>query len=193
MIPNAEEWAVVFDPDARRFHTQRPQPSDTQVRVSVRPDSAAHTEVLTWAFPVVRRDGATLEFRWGRTRAALEIAVTPTGRGRHAGSAEPYVGTYHMRLARPDGESPESTVDVFERDSALYLRITPSPFPDTDPEILLQGAGTHRFTPALQRDGRIFDVERDATFVFTVLHGRATAIELQGVGGRVMARGVRAQ
>ena len=193
MIPNADEWTVIFDSRARRFHTQRPTQPDSQIRVMVRPDSTPHTEVLTWSFPVVRSDGATLEMRWSTTRVAMDIAVEPTGRGRFAGSAEAYVGTYRMRFLSPQGESPESVLNVFERDSVLYLRITPAPFPDVDPEIVLQTAGTHRFNPAFQKDGKIYDVEGDMVLVFTIENGRATGIEMQGIAGRVMARGVRQQ
>ena len=193
MIPNADEWTVIFDSRARRFHTQRPTQPDSQIRVTVRPDSTPHTEVLTWSFPLVRSDGASLEMRWGTTRIALDIAVEPTGRGRFAGSAEAYVGTYRMRFLGPQGESPESVLNVFERDSVLYLRITPAPFPDVDPEIVLQSAGTHRFHPAFQKDGKIYDVERDMVLVFTLENGRATGIEMQGIAGRPMARGVRQQ
>jgi hypothetical protein len=193
MIPNAGEWTVIFDRDARRFHTQRPRQSDSQIRVTVRPDSGSHIEVLTWAFPVIRSDGTTLEMRWGTTRVALDISVEPTGRGRLAGSADAYVGTYRMRFVGPEGDGPESSMNVFERDSTLYVLITPAAFPDVDSEILLQTAGTHRFTPVFQKEGRIYDVERDAALVFTVVNGRATAIELQGIDGRVMAKGVREQ
>lgn len=193
MIPNVDEWTVIFDARARRFHTQRPAQPDSQIRVTTRPDSTPHTEVLTWSFPVVRSDGASLELRWGTTKVALDIAVEPTGRGRFAGSAEAYVGTYRMRFLGPQSESPESVVNVFERDSVLYLRVTPHPFSDVDPDIVLQSAGTHRFTPAFQKDGKIYDVERDMVLVFTIENGRATGIEMQGIAGRVMARGVRQQ
>ena len=195
MIPNEGEWALFFDARDRRFHTQRPDPSDAVLRLTVKPDSIAHTEVLTWGFPAVRRDGTTLEMRWGSTRIALDIAVESTGRGRFAGSGEAYVGTYRVRFVNPEGggESREQSVNVYEREDVLYMKFSRAPFPDVDSEIVLQSAGEHRFSPAFQKDGQIFDVERDATVVFTIENGKASGFELQGLEGRTMARGVRQQ
>src|SRR5690606_13964103 len=126
----------------------------------------------------VRRDGATLELRWGTTRLALDVAVQPTGRGLRAGPADAYAGTYRMRFTPPLGESTEHTANVFERDSVLYMRITPPPFPELDAELVLRSAGTHRFTPVFQKEEGILDVEVDATLIFTVENGRASRVEL---------------
>lgn len=193
MIPNEEEWTVFLDRESRRFHTQRPNSSDAVLSLTVRPDSVAHTEVLTFSFPSVRRDGTTLEMRWGSTRVALDIAVQPTGRGQPAGSGEAYVGTYRLRFAGSGDARRDLMVNVYEEDDVLYMSFSRPLSPDLDSVTVLQSAGTHRFHPVWQRHGEVYDVDREATIVFAVENGAATDFELRGLEDRLIARGTREQ
>jgi hypothetical protein len=192
MLPARGEWTVVLDTQARRFHIQRPPESDAQIRLSVLPDSGAHVEMLTWQFPAVRRDGATLQMRWASTVVSLDIAVQPTGRGRLATSGDVYVGTYQLRFAGGRDSSRTIRADIFEQDSALRLRLTPNPFPESDPVLELRPLpDEHRFQPAFRKNGEVFDVETSAAIVFTVRNGRATGFDMLGVNDRPWARAVR--
>ena len=192
MVPKAGDWTVILDPDERRFHTQRPKESADQIRLTATPVEAPHVELLTWSFPAVRRDGATLQMQWGTTAIGLDVTVTPTRRRRSVVDGAAYRGSYRMNFVSERGESPEMTAEVKEASGRLYLRITP-PFDESiDPDIALLPAGTHTFTPAFQKDGEIQDVETEMKVVFHVQNGAATGFELLGVRDRPMGKATRA-
>jgi hypothetical protein len=69
-------WELVLDARDALFHTQRPELTSDQVRVviDVRED-APHTEALTWAFPRIAQDGATLVMNWLNLEIPLELEV----------------------------------------------------------------------------------------------------------------------
>lgn len=193
-IPGPDRWTMVLDPEARRFHTQRPRESSSQIRFTATPDSGAHTEVLTWDFPAVRRDGATLRLRWGALALPLDIAVQPTGRGQRASNGESYVGTYALRFSGRQADAAPVTAAVREVDGVVHMRLTPNPFEPAEPELELVPMGeAHAFRPAFRRDGRVFDVETEAKLVFSVENGRATGFELFGLNGRPWGQATRAQ
>jgi hypothetical protein len=76
-VPQAAEWTIIFDRRPHVFHVAGPSPEQEQMRVTVKPVSAAHTEMLTWWFPDVQRDATTLQLQWGETAVPLPITVTP--------------------------------------------------------------------------------------------------------------------
>jgi hypothetical protein len=191
-VPRAGEWTVIFDPDERRFHTQRPRESADQIRSTVTPGEGPHVEVLTWSFPSVRRDGATLQMQWGTTVIALNVTVPPTRRRRSVVDGDAYRGSYRMNFVSERGESPEMAAEVQEREGRLYMRITP-PFDESiDPDIALLPAGTHTFTPAFQKEGVILDVETEMKVVFHVQNGTATGFDMLGVRDAPMGKAKRA-
>ena len=49
--------------------------SGVQLRLTVKPESGPHIEVLTYDFPVVQPAATTLRLRWGTVVVPLEIAV----------------------------------------------------------------------------------------------------------------------
>lgn len=191
MIPRPDEWTVIVDPQARRFHTQRPTESDRQIRFAVKPDSGAHVEVLTWSFPIVRRDGAVARLQWGSATVALDIAVQPTRRPRLAGSVAAYLGAYTLTFSGPEGESPPLNATVLERDGGLYVRITPVFDATIDPDAALYPIGEHTFRIAFQKDGQDFDVETDAKLIFRMNGGKATGFDMLGVDDAPWGRAVR--
>src|ERR1051325_4169468 len=86
-------WTVVLDPRAQLFHTQRPDSTPDQIRFPLHRAERPFSEVLTWTFPAVRADGATLAMQWGTTYVPLDIAVTPPYLLPFpAEKAAPYVG-----------------------------------------------------------------------------------------------------
>ncbi|HSL71759.1 MAG TPA: DUF2911 domain-containing protein, partial [Longimicrobiales bacterium] len=79
MIPReSNEWTVLLDGNTRRFHTQKPDPAKAVLSFTVKPQQGPPVEALTWSFPGIARDGATLHMYWGTTYVPLQIAVTPT-------------------------------------------------------------------------------------------------------------------
>lgn len=191
LVPDAGEWTVILDREARRFHTQRPDASNDQIRFSVRPDSGSHTETLTWDVPIVRREGMALRFRWASLAVTFDVAVEPTGRGRRAGAWDAYVGTYRLRLIGEAADTSDVRLDVFDDDGTLRVRLTPNPFGDGEKIELANGDAPHAFSAYLGKGARVREGEREAELLFLVRHGRATGIELRGARGQVIGTAMR--
>lgn len=79
IVPRAEgDWTLFLSTRHRVFHTQRPDPNDAAVTVALTPQTAPHTEVLTWSFPLVSADGTTVQLQWGPVLVAARITVAPS-------------------------------------------------------------------------------------------------------------------
>jgi hypothetical protein len=81
-IPRADSaWTVMLVRGARRFHLARPTAGEEQLRFDARAEPGPHVEMLTFTFPEVSRDAATLRFAWAETVVAMRIAVEPSHTG----------------------------------------------------------------------------------------------------------------
>src|ERR1051325_1489912 len=95
-------WTLVLDPKAQRYHTEHPDSTPEQIRFPVHRAERPFAEVLTWTFPAVRADGATLAMQWGTTYVPLDIAVTPPYLLPFpAEKAAPYVGKFSWDWVGP--------------------------------------------------------------------------------------------
>ena len=88
-IPRADEWTLLFDRRPRVFHTQGPNAAEEQLRVTARPTTGPHAELLTWSFPAAARDTATLQLQWGTTVVPLRIVVARVGSDTASGVRRP--------------------------------------------------------------------------------------------------------
>ncbi|HEU5217936.1 MAG TPA: DUF2911 domain-containing protein, partial [Gemmatimonadales bacterium] len=125
LIPaqSPDSWTVVLSRSARRFHVVKPVPADDQLRFKVLVDSTPHTEVLTFSFPEVNREGATLQLRWAETAASLHLA-TELNRAAPA-PAHPwssYTGIYEVRGVGEDSTAPGFRYEIIERGTGLWVR-----------------------------------------------------------------------
>jgi hypothetical protein len=191
MIPQPDEWTVILNRDARRFHTQPPSSSDEEVRLTVKPATGAHMETLAFYFPVVTRDGATLDMHWGTTILPLRITVSPS-RPPDVSARERamYVGRYHLTPNGTDGNVPETTLEVTDADG-LHGRATP-PLWGYDATFDLVPIGHDgEFRLSFYHGGKLFGMEADGQIEF---HGdsagHATTIALTQFN-RLLARGSR--
>lgn len=73
MIPDPQNWTVVFTSAVHVFHLNRPASSDEVMRVRVQPTSGEHMESLGFYFPMVDADSATLVMHWGKTVVPVSI------------------------------------------------------------------------------------------------------------------------
>jgi hypothetical protein len=188
-----DEWTVLFSRTARRFHESIPDSADIVLRIPVRPQQTESAEdVLTWSFPVVRRDTTTLRFQWATTAVALQLAVEPTPIARLSpAAAAVYAGSYRLRFT---GDTVTYGFTVYATPDGLQARMdTTAMPPDVDPRMDLLPSGTpHRFLEGDYQHGQFVGVEPNAVWVFTVMHGRATAVEGRSlVDNTVFARGRR--
>jgi len=74
MIPDAQNWTVVFTANAHVFHLNKPEAIDEILRVKLKPQqSGDYMESLGFYFPMVDADSATLVMHWGKTLVPLRI------------------------------------------------------------------------------------------------------------------------
>jgi len=198
LIPSQspDAWTVVLSRAARRFHVQRPEPKNDQLRFTVPADSGPHLEMLTFSFPVVTRDGATLQFQWANTvvpiRLQIESSRTPVA-AAHPWSS--YAGIYELRDVGSDSTAPSIRYEVIDRGTALWVRTTPDAVESgLDTEFDLLPIGGDDFHPRQYQNGKLVGVEADELIVFHLDGARATGFEVRGIAeAKVLARGVRAR
>ena len=112
VLREAAPWTVLFHPEHRRFHTQRPDTTGAALRLAVSPETAPHLETLTWSFPVVGASGATLAMQWGTTMVPLRVLVEPSVKAATVAADQRarYIGSYALSWTPPPahgGEPPE--------------------------------------------------------------------------------------
>ena len=170
MIPAEQgDWTVFLSGKAKRFHTQRPRDtSDDVVRFTVKPEPGRFMETLTFYFPEVKRDGATLRMHWGETFIPLQfglgapkpVALTPE-------QISQYVGEYKHRTTQP--EMPERIRDflIWEKDGALMGRYLPNPQGN---EFEFVHIGNGRFNVIMVNQGVKLE-QLPGEVIFTVVNG----------------------
>lgn len=180
MQPREEEWTVHLNQAPRLFHTQMPAVEDHFLSFKVTPEQAEPVEVLTFSFPDVRKNGATLELAWGTTAVALDIAVQAAYEivALTDERVAPYLGEYTLRMYGEEG-APPAVMDVevlHAEDGSLRGSINGGVFEMT----FLPTDHEHTFLPALMQDGEISTVEVVAPAVFDVRAGEAVGFKLTG-------------
>lgn len=191
-VVRPERWTVILDPKAQRYHTEAPDSAAGQVRWDVIPAPIPMQEILTWSFPEVRPDGATLRFEWADRRVTLDATVQPSHPLPIArADAEPYLGTYVFRWV---DDAPADTARITLSHDGTMLRQRYAPFPDWYPRLQDQPMahlGETYFIPAIIRDGKIWEMVADMVFEFTVVNGRATGFEMRDDRDNLLATGRR--
>ncbi len=69
----SKPWTVIFNRGVGGWHTSYPGESQDALRLSVRTETGAHMETLTYYFPVVDADSAVLRLHWGTVIVPLTI------------------------------------------------------------------------------------------------------------------------
>jgi len=186
-------WTVVLDPRAQRFHTERPDSAAGQIRFPVHRAERPFAEVLTWTFPAVRTDGATLAMQWGTTYVPIDIEVTPTYLLPFpAEKAAPYLGKYTFEWVGPvpDTGMKSMTLTITYENGALTGRWDPPPYPEWTQFALIRIADNW-FIPGFLLKGELWEVSREMVLEFSVREGRATAYEVRDETDKLMATGKR--
>lgn len=188
MVPQGDSWTIHLHPHARRFHTQRPALGDMAYSIPARAEAGEHVEVLTFDFPRVGRDQATLRLRWGTVAVNLAVGVTPsrTLAGMTDEALAPYLGSYTVVFIGDQGSSPEMKVELVNARGKLRA-ILDGPEP-MEMEFIPTGK-PHEFLPAFMDKGEILDVE-ETPLIFEVVRGRAVGFT-SALGDEVWLRGKR--
>jgi hypothetical protein len=192
-VTEADEWELLLDPVSHRWHLNRPDTTEGQIRFPVRVARDSLTEVLTWSFPLVRASGTTLSMRWSDRRIDLDVAVTPSYALTMAEErARAYLGTWTFEWVDPQSwdSAGTRTMTVSHRDGSLIGTYTPALWPGAEEFILVPIAETW-YIPAWLERGEIYDVDKDIVFEFAIESGKAANYEVRGPDDKVMVKGVR--
>lgn len=136
-------WELVLDPTDSLFHTQRPEPTEEQIRLVIETrNDGPPTEALTWAFPRIAQDGGTLRMNWGTRRIDIEVEVESAMPVLTVAEEEAarYVGEWTATLSAPPGSDtapPPTTLTLTYADGSLQAEfppgvLTPPSPPDDD-------------------------------------------------------------
>jgi len=195
IIVQPDTWTVSFHRRARRFHTDRPDSTDEALRLTVRPDSGPHTEVLTFDFPEMAATHTILRLRWGTIVVPLRISAMAPPLGLIADPVvrRAYVGRYEAETL-PDGlrmglEPGRGQVDIAESgDTLVWNEVRRSGKGD---RIVLSTAGEDAFTWARRDSTGQFWNEPGVIVSFTRTDGRPTGFEVEMESGAVASRATR--
>ncbi|HXI12650.1 MAG TPA: DUF2911 domain-containing protein [Thermoanaerobaculia bacterium] len=73
--PSKDEWTVIFNTVADQWGSYSYDAAKDALRVKVRPEAAEFVEMLSFSFPRVSADSATLALRWERTLVPIMISA----------------------------------------------------------------------------------------------------------------------
>ena len=191
VVDSAGPWTLVLDPRHHRYHTEPPDSTADQLRVPVPPDSGPFTEVLTWSFPEIRADGATMVMQWGSVRVPFKVTVEPsrpiTVPREEVASA---LGRYRFRWTVGDDTMKASAMTLVYDQGKLMGKWDPPPWPSIGYFLLIRIAD-HWFIPTEVHDGEIFDVMPEWVFEFPSAPGRVNDFLVRDEQDSVIARATR--
>jgi hypothetical protein len=196
-VVNPDRWTVELRRQWRKFHVPPPtDSSDVQLRLTVRPDSGAATELLTFDFPAVRPAATTLRFRWGRVVVPLEITAVapPLALLRSPRDGAPYLGRYDLRILQDDSTTARRRllVEIQQAGDTLLWRDADGPEAERR-AFVLSPSGAEHFTLARRaRDGQYWP-DSGSVVSFTMERRRAMGFEVRRKEGGVVSRGTRVQ
>lgn len=191
MVPDQKNWTLNIHAQARRFHENRPKPTDFLLTIDKAPAAAPNLELLTFAFTEVGKTGTTLEFHWGTTALAYRIEVEPSlppGTMTEAEAAA-YVGAYTMIMYAGKGDSTVEPLTVALKDGRLHgVGATP------DMEFAIVGVSSRKgvLYPAFLDRGEIQDVEIATPLTWRFQGKRAVGFTVAGsAAGGVWFKAIR--
>jgi hypothetical protein len=74
-IPGEAEWTVIFNREPKQWGAYEYDAAKDALRVTVRPETGAPTEMLAYSFEDVTEDGAKVVLAWDRVRVPFRVAV----------------------------------------------------------------------------------------------------------------------
>ncbi|NUO63517.1 MAG: DUF2911 domain-containing protein [Gemmatimonadaceae bacterium] len=191
-IPAPDAWTISLHRRARRFHVDRPDSTDEQLRVTVRPDSGPHTEVMTWDFPEVATSTTTLRFRWASVVVPIHIGILPPPlpalgtRAEHAA----YLGAYDVEILVLGPPHPHRRIEIVEVGDTLHWRDVDSLVGDRR-DFVITPVGEDQFTRWRRDADGAFWCEANTFVSFAIANGRATGFEVESGDGGVVSRATR--
>jgi len=192
-VVRPDAWIVEFHRRSRLFHMARPDSTDEQLRLTVRPDSGAPAEVLTFDFPEVAAGATTLRLRWGTVVVPLHFTIIAPPLKLLASRTERarYLGRYDLEVLPIAGVGARRrVVDVVDVSDTLRWRDADGPEAERR-DFVLSPAGPDDFTRARRAADGQYWTDVGLTVSFDVAKGRATGFEVQLEDGTAVSRARR--
>ena len=74
-IPGRDDWTLILNRRWDAHHSQYPGEREDLLRITLKPQSGAHMEVLAYYFPIVGPYTATLHLHWGEVVLPIPLEV----------------------------------------------------------------------------------------------------------------------
>jgi len=74
-IPGKDDWTVIFSKGAKQWGAYEYKPAEDVLRIKVKPAAAEFHELLTFSFPTVATESATVAIIWEKLAVAFTIKV----------------------------------------------------------------------------------------------------------------------
>lgn len=185
-----EPWSLVLDPRDTLYHTDHPDSTAQQLRVTFAPMPVAQTEVLTWEFPAVSTTGTMLAFRWGTLGAQFAMTVTPSlPLTVSEADAAPFVGDYRFTWTDTASTEKPSRFTVVRRDGKLFGVWEPAQY-GTMREMQLLPNGPDTFAYGFVRNGELWSTDPTMNVRFLRTNAKVTGFEY-GNGKEILAKAAR--
>lgn len=79
-IPAASEWTLIFNRAANPAGNYSYDAASDALRIRVQPRASEHVEMMTFAFPVVNRDDATIVLQWEKVEVPFTVRFDTIGK-----------------------------------------------------------------------------------------------------------------
>ena len=194
-IVRPDSWTLQLHRRARLFHLARPDSTDRQLEVTVKPASSPQTDILTFDFPEVATGATTLRLRWGTVAVPIHLSMVAPPLKMLATSAARarYLGRYDLELLEFAGGTGGGrfVVDVTESGDTLFWRDVDRPAPQMRVLVMSPGPENDSFTRARRASDGQWWTEGGIAVYFKMANGRADGFEVQIEDGTVVSRAKR--
>jgi len=75
MIPNADEWTIIFSKNSTSWGAFTYNPAEDALRVTVKPQAAEMHNALTYDFDQVKPDSTVVELEWEKVAVPFKVGV----------------------------------------------------------------------------------------------------------------------
>jgi tetratricopeptide (TPR) repeat protein len=75
MIPNADEWTIIFSKNSTSWGSFTYDPAEDALRVTVKPNPTDMHNALTYDFDQLQPDSAVVELQWEKVAAPFKVSV----------------------------------------------------------------------------------------------------------------------
>ncbi len=190
LVTGPGEWTLYLNAKAQLFHMQPPKLPEMLMAIAVHPIAVEPTEVMTFDFPRVAPDTATLRFRWATSSILVDIVTRPSRSGTGLTDAQmvPFLGSYLLTMMGAGGPSPEHRLEIVNAKGVMRAIVDTGGEPwqfDLQPT-----DDANRFMPAFLDKGKVFDVEV-TPLSFDMKAGRAVGFQVPGIGFPIWMRARR--